>query len=177
MFPHVPRDNAQVGKDDAIQRINEAVSAAGLNPAEIARQSGVDYGTVRTFLTGKRKTYPTTVRQIEAVIPDWPAGRFASLLADAEATFADEPATPTNPPTILTLPEQVVDGLAIPELEELRADLVARSYTKSAEIRSRPGRRSGYGLAAHRFTGAELEVAEQDDHDQASQDNGSDDGA
>ena len=136
-------------------RIRRARENLDLTQRELSELVGVSRETVGNWETGTST-------------PRGKISRLEQALAIQLVKPADEPwATPTSPATILTLPEQVVDGLAIPELEELRADLVARSYTKSAEIRSRPGRRSGYDLAAHQGS---MGIAKPQDSDHTDED-------
>lgn len=141
VFLGVPSHNALVSRDKALVEINAAVARAGTNARKIAQDAEIDYGTVLDFLSGARRTRNETVVQIERVIPNWPEGRFAALLVDLEHPSETGPSQPTLPPTAVELPAVVLDGLDEREVDELKADLVARSYTKSAEIKARPGRR------------------------------------
>lgn len=68
----------QAGRDAARKAVMAAMARKGWNPARLATEAGIDYGTAGDFVLGKRWPKVATLGRIDAAL-GWQPGTLAAL--------------------------------------------------------------------------------------------------
>lgn len=68
------------GLEDVQRAINAELARLGMTPGQLAREIGIDPGTLTDLLTGARKPKAPTQGKIERYF-EWPAGAIAEVIA------------------------------------------------------------------------------------------------
>lgn len=124
------------GRAAARRAVSGEMSRRGWNPGDLAREAGVDPGTVGDFLSGARWPKLRTFGRIEAAL-GWEPG---SITAHADGAPPPSAVGDTGQDAVgvaLDLPAEALEGLTPIEREELVAALRLRALEKAREIRSR----------------------------------------
>lgn len=120
----------QTGRDRARNAVIAEMALREWNPTDLARAAGIDPGTAGDFLNGTRWLQIRNQGKVEVAL-GWEPGQLNALATSTDVS------PPADDGVLLDLPKTVTDGLTAAEIEELKADLRARSYKTAAAIRQR----------------------------------------
>ncbi|QZN86941.1 helix-turn-helix transcriptional regulator [Cellulomonas sp. C5510] len=114
------------GLEDVQRAINAELARLGMTPGQLAREIGIDPGTLTDLLLGARKPKSPTQGKIERYF-QWPAGTIAEVLA-GRGTLPDVSATSDTPDGVLL----DIDLSDLPERD--RELVIAAARLKALEV-------------------------------------------
>jgi len=114
------------GLEDVQRAINAELARLGMTPGQLAREIGIDPGTLTDLLSGARKPKSPTQGKIERYF-QWPAGTIAEVLA-GRGVLPDVSGTSDTPDGVLL----DIDLSDLPERD--RELVVAAARLKALEV-------------------------------------------
>lgn len=121
------------------ERIRIARERKGLTQAELAQEVGVARETVGNWETGQ--TSPRNkLTKLEEALSVQLAKRNGEGDSKPRYRLGLDVGVDSIGWAVVQIPDEATEGLTEPELEELKAELNARAWSKAAEIKARQGR-------------------------------------
>jgi transcriptional regulator with XRE-family HTH domain len=122
--------------DPVRSAITRRMTDLGWNTADLAREAGVDPGTVGDFLNGKIRSPQRATRAAISRALGWDADAIDQLRAgNPDAATTVRPTVEDAAHVMLDLPDEALHGLSEVEKEEVRAAARLAALAKAREIR------------------------------------------
>lgn len=128
------------GRARAREAVERQMIAFGWNISDLARNSGLDVGTVGDFISGQRWAQPATQNKLEQAL-GWAAGSIVLITRGGEPVTAVDVETvgpgDQDADVLASLPPEALEGLDAADRAEVIAAAKLSALEKAREIRRR----------------------------------------